>query len=64
MNLSFWKEVRTNWQSVQLDATEATVDLELFRNVLLQDIASIKEAAATIETPLELSNDDDFWGDF
>lgn len=64
MNLSFWKQVRTNWQSVQLDATAATVDLELFRNVLLQDIASIKEATATIETPLELSNDDDFWGDF
>jgi AMMECR1 domain-containing protein len=64
MNLSFWKQVQTNWQSVQLDAIEAAVDLKLFRNVLLQDIANVKEAVAVAETPLELANDDEFWGGF
>ena len=64
MNLSFWKQVRTNWQSVQMDVTEAIVNLELFRDILLKDIASLKETVAIKEIPLELSNDDDFWGDF
>lgn len=63
MNLSFWQQVAVNWQSVQLDAVEARVDLELFRKVFLQDIVSFKETVATKDTPLELSNDDDFWGD-
>ncbi len=62
MNLSFWKQVSNNWQSVQLDAKEALVDLILFRNILLEDIASLKEAAPTTETQLEISNEDDFWG--
>lgn len=64
MNLSFWNQVRTNWESVQLDVFESIVDLELFRNVLSQDITSIKETATITEIPLELSNNDDFWGDF
>lgn len=64
MNLSFWNRVAENWHSVQSDAVKAIVDLELFRNVLLHDIADIREAEPVTETPLELSNDDDFWGDF
>lgn len=63
MNLSFWKQVSVNWQSVQKDATEAKINLELFNRLILRDIAIIKEAAASYETPVELTNDDDFWGD-
>lgn len=63
MNLSFWKQVRTNWQSVQVNAVKATVNLELFNKVLLQDIVSVKKAVTVPEPQLELDNDDDFWGD-
>ncbi|MGM0775940.1 MAG: hypothetical protein ACQEXE_04970 [Bacillota bacterium] len=63
MNLSFWKQVSVNWQSVQQEATEAKIDLEHFNRLILKDIAVIKEAAASYETPIELTNEDDFWGE-
>ncbi|MEB1809737.1 MAG: hypothetical protein LPK26_21005 [Bacillaceae bacterium] len=62
MNLSFWQKVQSNWQSVQADATEATVNIEMFRTVLLGDIAKVKNGKSH-EEKLEIENDDDFWGD-
>lgn len=62
MNLSFWKQVSTSWQSVQTEAVEAVINIELLRKVIRKDIASSKGAYSMIEPPLELSNDDDFWG--
>ncbi|MED5018468.1 hypothetical protein P9847_14255 [Paenibacillus chibensis] len=62
MNLSFWKHVSTSWQSVQMEAVEAIINIELLRNVIQKDIASSKEVGSMIEPPLELTNDDDFWG--
>jgi ATP adenylyltransferase/5',5'''-P-1,P-4-tetraphosphate phosphorylase II len=62
MNLSFWKQVSTSWQSVQTEAVEDAVNIELLRNVMRKDIASSKGADSMIEPSLELTNDDDFWG--
>lgn len=62
MNLSFWKQVSTRWQSVQTEAVEATVNIELLLNVIRKDIVSIKGTNSMIELSLELTNDDDFWG--
>ncbi|KLA01420.1 hypothetical protein B4147_1087 [Bacillus wiedmannii] len=62
MDITFWGKVRSNWQSVQLNTIEAVVDLELFSNALLSDISSGNGNDEIAEKPLELSNDDDFWG--
>ncbi|WP_026691370.1 hypothetical protein [Alteribacter aurantiacus] len=62
MDLIFWQKVQSNWQSVQADAIESTVNMDMFRSVLLEDIAKVKNSES-YERKLEIHNEDDFWGD-
>lgn len=62
MNISFWKQVSTSWQSIQTEVVESAINIELLRNIIQKDIASSKGADSVIEESLELTNDDDFWG--
>ncbi|KOO43086.1 hypothetical protein [Priestia koreensis] len=63
MNLSFWEKVQTSWQSVQSNLVESAIDLTAFRDVLQKDIRAMKDESNMEDIQIELSNDDDFWGE-
>lgn len=62
MTPTFWQQVSSSWQSIQLDAEQTAVDLTQFTRLLLLDLESIQEENAETEFRSEIDNDDDFWG--
>ena len=62
MNISFWNQVRTNWQSIQTEASTSMVNLGLLRKSLQHDLGIIKEAQTSEDPEFESEIEEDFWG--